>query len=70
MQTIAKKTKSYKSAIDSAKGIIRYDLGNDFTGKPVSSIDATSLEMGRLKKSDSGYSLRVHSNLWYEWEAA
>ena len=39
-------------------------------GDAVDSFAELDPEDGKLVKGDGRYSLRVHSNLWYEWEAA
>jgi len=70
MTTVRKNSQEYKRALKNAVNIRCYSLDNDFLGKLVSSIDDHSLEDGKLVKGLDRYTLRVHSNLWYEWTAA
>lgn len=69
MKTIGKNTKEFKAATSEAKGISVYRLENDFHAAQVSVIPAFAIEDGKLVKGDGKYSLRIHSNLWYEWAA-
>lgn len=69
MKTIGRNTKEFKQATSEAKEISVYRLEHDFHAQPVESLPLHAIENGRLVKCEGKYSLRVHSNLWYEWAA-
>lgn len=72
--TIQKTSKAAKIAIANAKDVVRFSLENGFSGEPISK-DHLAVHLhsegSKLFKGTSGvYTVRVHSNLWYEFEVA
>lgn len=66
MTTVRKNSKDYKALQTTKKGIVAYSLYNDFHGQAVSEIPAYVFEGSKIRKTDKGYTIHVHSNLWYE----
>jgi hypothetical protein len=71
--TIKKTSKAAKQALSTAKHIVRFSLENGFSGevvtKPAILTDRLNSEGSKLFRGSNGvYTLRVHSNLWYEFE--
>jgi hypothetical protein len=67
MTTVRKNSQEYKQAFARAGHIKAFTLENCFNGEPAKAIPEYAKDMGKLIKRMDGYSLRVHSNLWYEW---
>lgn len=84
IKTIRRGTKQFERALDSATGIRSYSLGDGFVGKNMDEDNPAlicsprewlrrELERFRFAKLQhmgaSRYTLHVHSNLWYEFDA-
>lgn len=69
MKTVGRNTKEFRKAISDAKNVSVYRLENDFHPAHANEIPTFAIEDGKLVKGEGKYSLRVHSNLWYEWAA-
>jgi hypothetical protein len=70
MQTISRNTKAFKAAIANAQAVTCYDLASYFNGYATTAerLQAAA-ENGKMVKADNGtHSLRVHSNLWFEFK--
>jgi len=71
--TIAKNTNRAKQAVANAKDIRCFSLNNNFSGMPLADQSLASelkSNRSRLTVSDNGrYTIHVHSNLWYEFQA-
>lgn len=73
---IAKNTNRAKEAISQAQNqnVLCYSLSNSFEAKVISNDEITAFlakELGsrsaKLTQDSGKFTLRVHSNLWYEW---
>lgn len=69
-KVVRKNSKQFKAAIESARDIRVFSLENYFHGKPVDAIPAWIANDFQLVTDGAKYTARVHSNLWYEFEAA
>ena len=68
--TIRRKTFTFDQAIAASVNATCYSLSNGFSGKVIpGKISAFDVENGKLVRLGGTYTLRVHSNLWYEWAA-
>jgi hypothetical protein len=68
MKTIQKRC--IKNHVARFSNIRMYSLENNFTGEPIKKISDYSLTNGKLQVDEvakKGH-LRVHSNLWYEFD--
>lgn len=72
MQTISRNTNAFKAALTNAQQVACYELSSGFCG-----FDTTaerlqaSATRGKLVKAENGtYTLRVHSNLWFDFKVA
>ena len=70
MTTIRKNSNEFKRAQESALLVKRFCLENDFSGKFQHGIDESYFKDGKMTKGIGYYTLRVHSNLWFEWSVA
>lgn len=71
MKTIAKNTKKFRQVLENAKSITVYTLDNCFDGQPVEKISEQRIASGKMvQKSESQFTLHIHSNCWYKIEAA
>jgi hypothetical protein len=76
--TIAKNTKRAKKAIANATDVRCFSLSNDFSGKLIEvghlsgflSRELAGLHAKLTVGENGHYRIYVHSNLWYEFEAA
>lgn len=67
---ISKGTKEYQLAINllGMRQITRFSADNDYHGKLVSGIDASTLDSGRLSyNAASGYYKLIAGEAFYEW---
>lgn len=71
MQTISRNTNAFKAAIASAQEVRCYELSSCFDGYTTTADRLqVAAQRGKMTKSDNGtYSLRVHSNLWFDFKA-
>lgn len=72
MTTISRNSNAFKSAIASAQEVRCYELSSCFEGYATSGerLREAAAKGGKLTKmSASTYSLRIHSNRWYEFRA-
>lgn len=71
MKTIGKNTKEYAlvknlAVIQQGISIKRFDLRNGFKAVLQKGIEEIDFKIGRLTKNNDTYTLKVHSNLWFE----
>lgn len=65
--TVRKNSKEFKEVIKST-GWTMYNLANCFTGEEVNCTmeeEVETMSCATLRKGENGYTLRIHSNLWF-----
>jgi len=67
---IRKNAKEFAAAVANAKNIRCYSLDNCFSGKSADVIPAYLANDFELSHDGETYKARVHSNLWYEFNAS
>lgn len=72
MTTISRNSNAFKTAVATAQEITCYELSSCFEGFKTTAerLQAAAANGKMTKKADGSYSLRVHSNLWFEFKAA
>jgi hypothetical protein len=68
-RTIRKNSKEFTAAFANATNIRCYSLSNYFNGSTVAAICDYDRENCKLVHDGETYKARVHSNLWYEFNA-
>jgi hypothetical protein len=69
MQIIKRGSKARAQALATAHNIRLYTLDNSFSAEPVPTISERAIERGELTHGPQGYTLRLHSNCWYNFDA-
>jgi hypothetical protein len=68
--TVGRHTKEFRAVIDTCNAYTVFSLQNFFNGELVTGrkLPDAAIRNGKLRTTATGYCLRVHSNLWYEFE--